>query len=130
MTVSKKRKRPITVRDMDLLWWVEESSDHLSHLLKIVSPDGAFFVEYLLAPISGLVKEGPPCVYVSGPTLCGNSKVGGFAGCFASPDFGAPQAVSPRFVSEIVGWVIDDGPLPDLIDWPVLVPDEAHPLQL
>ncbi|MCH9684664.1 MAG: hypothetical protein K0V04_24730 [Deltaproteobacteria bacterium] len=106
MAISKKGKRPITVRNMDLLWWVGK---------KVVSPDRTFFVEYLVAPIPTMIKGDPPCVFFRGPTLRGHSRQGGFEGWFVSPDFGTPEAVTPRFVAEIVGWVIDDGPLPDAI---------------
>ncbi len=112
MTVSRKGKRRIIIKEREFLWWIGEKDElflpeGLAESVQVVLPEGGFYLELQ----RGLNNPARSCVLI-------NAKPGGPipSGCFHCPVFDT-TAVTPRTVRTLIEWVFDPATVLLPMDW-------------
>lgn len=100
MGAAKKGRRKITVSDKDYVWYICMDKESPYHILNIVSDDKALIISCpLKTETSYIISKG---------NVFQNKKTDGRWNRYLLP-FDMPEIITPKFVSDIIFWAIQDG---------------------
>ena len=112
MTISRKDRRRIVVHGREYIWYVApDEDDCFRSMLTVVSSDRRVFLRYHLVQ-----SDDTRFAIVLGPEF----RVPGCGGPwrrFRCPQFGSPDAITPKDVRSIIQWAHVSGELPVEVDW-------------
>jgi hypothetical protein len=110
MGVATKRRRKITVKARQYLWFVAEDDDGAGMVLHVTSTDKQFIAHYQIGQ-----SEGEAYIVILGQRFAG-ANTGGPWRRFLCPRFVA-GAATPQSVRELIEWCLDGSLTRQEIDW-------------
>jgi hypothetical protein len=110
MGVRKKKRRKITVNKRQFIWWVSEDSDSPDVILRILSDDKKFIVNYHLDQ-----PEEQRFLIVLGKEFPGLANAGHTWKRVRCPRWESDSGVTPAAVRQVIKWCLyEDRPLVQL----------------